>query len=97
VKQAAQDSTDRQRKLFDDVVAECVEVDVKRVRVERCRKFGGPWLGLQVMSLLGLDEFFAETGREDIPWPMMSPCWCCRGLSGGDCFAFQPFAAAAQA
>lgn len=75
IKQAAQGSTDRQRKLFDDIEPEYVEVDVKRVRVERCREFGGLWLGLQVMRLLGLDEFFAETipsGREDIPWPMMS-------------------------
>jgi len=75
VKQAAQGSTDRQRKLFDDVEPEYAEVDVKRVRVERCREFGGPWLGLQMMRLLGLDEFFADTipsGREDIPWPMMA-------------------------
>ena len=75
IKQAAQGSTDRQRKLFDDVEPEYAEVDVKRVRVERCREFGGPWLGLQMMRLLGLDELFAETipsGREDIPWPMMA-------------------------
>ena len=75
VRQAATGTRDRQRKLFGDVEPEYAEVDVKRVRVERCREFGGPWLGLQMMRLLGLDEFFADTipsGREDIPWPMMA-------------------------
>ncbi len=75
VLQAARGSNDRQQKLFDDVEPNYVEVDVKRVRVERCREFGGPWLGFQLMKLLGLDEFFAETipsGREEIAWPMMS-------------------------
>lgn len=75
VLQAARGSHDRQQKLFDDVEPNYVEVDVKRVRVERCREFGGPWLGLQLMKLLGLDEFFAETipsGREEIACPMMA-------------------------
>ena len=75
VKQAAAGTRDRQRKLFGDVEPEFVQVDVKRVRVERCREFGGPWLGRELMRLLGLDEFFAQTipsGREDVPWPMMA-------------------------
>jgi hypothetical protein len=50
-----------------------VEVDVKRVQVERSRKFGGPWLGLELLRRLELDRFLEETlpeGREEIPWPL---------------------------
>ncbi|NQT20874.1 MAG: IS1634 family transposase [Planctomycetes bacterium] len=74
-KQAAQGSPNRQCKLFADVEPAYVEVDANRVRVERCREFGGPWLGLQLMRMLELDSFFENTiarGREEIPWPLMS-------------------------
>ena len=52
-----------------------VEVDVNGVRLERCRRFGGPWLGLQVLQQLGLPDFLAQvmpTGRETIPWALMA-------------------------
>jgi transposase len=75
VKQAAEGNRRcRQRRLFDDVEPEWVEVDVGRVRVENRRDFGGPWLGLELMRRLGLKEFFEETipqGREEIPWSVM--------------------------
>jgi transposase len=63
-----------QSRLFDEVGdPEWVEVDAKRVRVERVRDFGGYWLGLGVADKLGLvtllDELLPE-GREDIPWSM---------------------------
>jgi hypothetical protein len=48
-----------------------VEVDLKRVRVERRRKFGGPWLGRELLRRLELDHFLKETlpnGRQEIPW-----------------------------
>src|SRR5207247_4472605 len=54
---------------------EWVEVDVKRVRVERSRKFGGPWLGRELVRRLALDRFLAErlpNGREEIPWSAMA-------------------------
>src|SRR5205807_7906372 len=50
-----------------------VEVDVKRVRIERSRDFGGAWLGLQVAERLGLPAFLREhvaTRCEEIPWPL---------------------------
>jgi DDE family transposase len=56
-------------------VAEWVEVDVGRVRIERSRAFGGAWLGLEVAQRLGLLTFLRETvktGCEEIPWPMMA-------------------------
>lgn len=34
-----------------------VEVDASAVRVENCRQFGGPWLALQLIRRLQLDEF----------------------------------------
>ncbi len=54
---------------------EWVEVDVKGVRVENVVEFGGPWLGLELMRYLGLDQFLIEHvpgGREEIPWAIMA-------------------------
>jgi hypothetical protein len=59
----------QQRQLFDDTRRDWVEVDVKRMRVEDRRDFGGPWLGWQLVEQLGLKDFFDRTlpdGREDI-------------------------------
>jgi transposase len=50
-------------------------IDVKSVRVERVRDFGGPWLGLELARRLGLVEFLnraMQRGREEVPWPLMS-------------------------
>lgn len=61
--------------LFEPAEPEYVEVDVKRVRVERCLDFGGPWLGQQILQKLDLADFLAEVmppGREEVPWPMMA-------------------------
>jgi transposase len=54
---------------------EWVEVDVKGVRVERTRRFGGPWLGRTLLRQLELDRFLDENlsrGREQVPWPLMA-------------------------
>src|SRR5208337_4100645 len=45
--------------LFDDDLApEYAQIDTQNVRVERTRDFGGPWLALHLMGLLGLNQFF---------------------------------------
>jgi len=65
----------RQKRLFDDVRPQWVEVDVRRVRVENRRDFGGPWLGLQLIEQLGLKDFLegeVPSGREKIPWSLMA-------------------------
>jgi transposase len=65
----------RQRQLFDDTRPQWVEVDVKRMRVENRRDFGGPWLGLQLVEQLGLKDFLDRTipgGREEVPWSLMA-------------------------
>ena len=76
VKEAAEGKPGpRQKRLFDDVRPQWVEVDVKRVRVENRRDFGGPWLGLQLVEQLGLKEFLDRTipsGREEISWSLMA-------------------------
>ena len=77
-----------QPSLFDETAAEWVEVDVKRLRVERCLDFGGPWLGLQLLRRLELIDFLDEItprGRAEIPWPLMAAvlvlCRLCRPSS----------------
>jgi len=71
VKRCAEKRPGYQTDLFRSTEPEWVEVDVKRVRVERSRKFGGPWLGKELLRRLALDEFLEQTlpnGREEIPW-----------------------------
>jgi len=52
-----------------------VEVDLKRIEVERKRAFGGPWLGLELCRQVGLVDFLERTlptGREEISWTVMA-------------------------
>ena len=72
---AAPDAAAQQGALFERPKPQWVEVDFAGIRVERCRKFGGPWLGLQLIRTLGLDEFLARElpqGQEQIPWALMA-------------------------
>jgi transposase len=65
-----------QSRLFDEEgEPEWVEVDTKRVRVERVRDFGGCWLGLEISDRLDLISFLEKLlpkAREDIQWSMMA-------------------------
>ena len=77
VKEAASGNSERvhQGNLFNEAKPRWVEVDTSRVKVERTRLFGGPWLGLQILGKLGLAEFLDSVmprGREDVPFSMMS-------------------------
>ena len=76
IKQAADDKPiSPQKTFFPEPEPEWVEVDVKAVRVENCRQFGGPWLAMELIKTLGLDKFLGETipsGREDVPWSVMA-------------------------
>src|SRR5665213_1041128 len=78
------DSTDRstpargqQQFLFDVETGgpepRWVEVNAAGVRVENCRQFGGPWLALELVRQLELDEFLKRAmpaGQEQVPWAM---------------------------
>ena len=73
--QAERGNATWQARLFDRAEPEWVEVDLKRVAIERSREFGGPWLGLELCRRLGLVEFLERamaSGREEIPWPVMA-------------------------
>jgi transposase len=58
--------------LFEEPVpSEPVPVHLDRVRLERGRAFGGPWLAYELWRALRLDQLLEEVmprGREDIPW-----------------------------
>jgi len=75
VARGAREERSYQPRLLGEVAPEWVEVDAKRLRVERVREFGGPWLGLEVMEKLGLGGFLHSVlpaGREEIPWASMA-------------------------
>ena len=76
VKQAAEESpASSQKSLFPEPEPQWVEVDASQVRVENCREFGGPWLALELIKTLGLDEFFERTipaGKADVPGSAMA-------------------------
>ena len=69
------DPSTQQRAMFDPPQPRYVEVDLSAVVVERVRKFGGPWLALQLIVKLGLKaelDRLMPIGREDVPWSIMS-------------------------
>ena len=47
-----------------------VTVNVSAVRVENCVQFGGPWLALQLIKKLGLDDFLRRlpANQTDVRW-----------------------------
>jgi transposase len=64
-----------QQSLYETREPQWVEVDLNRVRVERTRDFGGPWLGATLLERLDLPRFLETvlpSGRPDVPWPAMA-------------------------
>lgn len=62
---------------YDDQPSEplWVNVNARAVRVENSKSFGGPWLAIQLIERLKLDQFFRDhqpVGREHIPWSLVS-------------------------
>ncbi len=52
-----------------------VRVNASAVRVENCVQFGGPWLALELIKKIGLDDFISKhlpTSRSDVCWPSMA-------------------------
>jgi transposase len=68
--------TERQRSLFDEEPpGEPIAVDLKRVHLERGRRFGDVWLAWKLWQALELDRWLEERlpqGREDVPWNVMA-------------------------
>ena len=70
-------ANEAQQTLFEDETEgpkpRWVEVDAAGVRVENCRQFGGPWLALELIRRLQLDEFLERSiprGQEHVPWSL---------------------------
>lgn len=68
-----------QRSLFEfedtPIEPQWVHVNTKAVRVENIRAFGGPWLALELIEKLKLDEFLNKhqaKGKEHIQWSLTS-------------------------
>jgi len=64
-----------QQSLYETREPHWVEVDLARVRVDRTRDFGGPWLGYTLLQRLELPRFLEAvlpTDGADIPWPAMA-------------------------
>jgi transposase len=77
VQQAAAGTADaaRQKTLFPEPRPQWVRVNAKAVRVENARQFGGPWLALQLIRRVGLDEFLKDVlprGAERVAWSLSS-------------------------
>jgi transposase len=76
VHRTAQPDAVPQAGLFDpETSPEWVEVDLRGVRVERSRSFGGGWLGLMLLRQLGLSELLEQlmpAGREEVAWSVMA-------------------------
>ncbi len=73
--QAAGTAHVRQQSLDAEPEAQWVEVDLPRVRVERSREFGGPWLGLTLLQRLDLRRVLDAAlppGREEVSWSAMA-------------------------
>jgi len=65
-----------------------VTVNASAVRVEHCVQFGGPWLALELIKKIGLDEFLRQHlpgGQAEIRWSSMALvliiCRLCRPSS----------------
>lgn len=59
------------------IVSFCARAKAKSsgVRVENCREFGGPWLAMELIARLRLDEFLDEhqpAGQERVRWSLAS-------------------------
>ena len=74
-----QEPTHTQRALFEyegqPVAPQWVNVNVRGVRVENTRHFGGHWLALQLIQKLKLDEFLDRhllAGKEQVRWSLTS-------------------------
>ena len=63
---------ERQPGLFDDdTPGESIQVDLRRLHLERGRRFGDVWLGWRLWQALGLEKLLSRLllgAREEIPW-----------------------------
>lgn len=75
VQQAADGSSEesRQKTLFAEPQPRWVQINTNAVRVEKPRQFGGPWLALELIRRVRLDEFLTDVmprGAEQVAWSL---------------------------
>ena len=64
-----------------------ITVNASAVRVENCAQFGGPWLALELIKKIGLDDFLRHfpANQTDVRWPSIAlilvVCRLCRPSS----------------
>jgi transposase len=67
---------ERQPGLFDEPLpGEPITVDLRRLRLERGRRFGDVWLGWRLWQGVGLDQLLVRLlppARAEIPWAQMA-------------------------
>jgi transposase len=67
---------ERQPGLFDEPLpSEAVAVDLRRLRLERGRRFGDVWLAWRLWQAVGLDRLFEDLlppQGESVPWARMA-------------------------
>jgi transposase len=67
---------ERQPGLFDDdIPGDPIALDLRRLRLERGRRFGDVWLAHRLWQAVGLDRLLEQLiprGHEDIPWATMA-------------------------
>ena len=59
----------------EDLEPQWAQIDTRNVKVERTREFGGAWLALHLMGVLGLVKLFWKIlpdGRAEVPWRVMA-------------------------
>jgi len=67
-----------QTQLFNDndtIEPEWIKIDANGVRVENEKAFGGPWIAMELIKLLGLDDFLKQhlpPGEEHVSWTLTS-------------------------
>src|SRR3989304_1376711 len=64
-----------QESLFDDAKPEWVEVNVRKVRTERARRFGDVWLALELIKKIGLNDLLDDLMPDvhpKVPWSILA-------------------------
>ena len=75
VEQAAEGHPAVQESLFEETSPEWIEVNTRKVRTERIRRFGDVWLGLELIKKLGFGEVLDRLMPDvhpKISWAMLA-------------------------
>ena len=76
IEKHTKNNTESQQDLFiTSTEPEWVEVNINSIMVENIKDFGDPWLCLEIICKLNLDQFLNKhisQGREQIPWSTMA-------------------------